>query len=106
MVPVRKVRILGKDYQINPASGRQFPDNDNFGNIVHGSQTILYAVDQAPDQLKDTIIHESLHGIDYALQTELDERRVHALASGVYAWMVENKKLVRWIIGDVNARKG
>lgn len=106
MVPVRKVRVLGKDYQLSPASGRQFSDNDNYGQVTHGTLTILYSVDQSPAQLKDTIIHEVLHGIDFALQTELDERRVHALASGLYAFMVENKKLIRWIIGDRYSSNG
>lgn len=104
MVPVRKVRIVGKDYSLNPASGRQFLDNDHYGQIIHQNLSILYSVDQSPAQLKDTIIHEALHGIDYAMQTDLEEKHVHALASGLYAWMVDNKKLVRWIIGDTNGK--
>lgn len=99
-VPVKRVRIIGKYYSVNPVSGRQFSGNEHYGEIDYANQRVLYDEEQSGEQLKDTLIHESVHGIDYAMQIGLEERQVAALGTGFYAWMVENKRLVRWIIGD------
>ena len=98
--PIQGVRIVGKDYTLIPAGeGQLYPVK--LGAHVSDRQEIVYSLEQHADQLRDTILHECLHGIDYAMQTRLKERQIHALATGLYAFLSENPHLVRWIIGDV-----
>lgn len=100
MVPVKKVRILGKDYRVEP-----FDNEERYGECCNSRLRIRYLAEQPPEHLRDTMIHEPLHAIDYAMQIDLEEKQVQAIASGLYAFMVENKALIRWIIGDTNGRK-
>ena len=36
------------------------------------------------EELKEAVVHEVIHDIDYQLCLELDEDQVHALSSGLY----------------------
>lgn len=97
--PVKKIRIIGKDYTLHPVSGKIY-ENARFGQVDHWKQEILYSSDAHEQQVRDTVLHECFHAIEYAVQCDLNEEQVSALSSGLYAWMTENKALVRWIIGD------
>jgi chlorite dismutase len=71
-----------------------------FGECNYAFQLIQYNGKLALDERKDTIIHEMVHCIDHALQTEMSERQVHAISSGIYSVLKDNPDFFRWVIAD------
>ena len=70
----------------------------NLGECSNTSQELLYSLKQGSDQLKDTVLHEILHAIDYAVQANLKERQVHIMATGILSVLRDNKKLAEWLL--------
>jgi len=75
------------------------------GNAAHGymlqkNQAICYNSGQHLQQIKDTILHEILHGIDFDSQLNMSETQVHALATNLLAlfWNEDNKALTNWLL--------
>lgn len=70
------------------------------GYMNQREQLIRYNRDQHLQQVKDTIMHEIIHAIEYDLQLSLTETQVHALATNLCAlfWNGENKKLTDWLL--------
>ncbi len=97
--PFKKVKIDSKNYTLVPIDKFFESGPFHFGEINYRKQEILYSVHQHRENLEDTIIHESVHGIDVERQTELTEEQVSALSSGLHGWMKSNEALVLWILG-------
>ena len=96
-----KLRIIGKTFQIktfepNPlANGLQGFHDSNL-------QVITLQTGNGFDDARDTLLHEVIHAIDYGIQVNLEERQVHALASGLYAVMRDNPDFVAWLMENAN----
>lgn len=93
------VNVLGKRYQLvekkTGCGGSRY-----FGETNHRSLQIELDADQVEAQKRDTLLHETLHAIDYAMHLELDERQVHALAAGVLCVMRDNPELIDWLMQE------
>jgi hypothetical protein len=48
----------------------------------------------------ETLLHESLHALDYDLSLDLSERQVHALGSSLLCLLRDNPDLIRLIAGE------
>lgn len=93
------VRVFGKTYSISKLSD-SVGDNE-FGQANYLTQTIAYNPRLGHDEVRDTLLHEILHCVDHAIQTNLSESQVHALASGVYALIKDNPQFFEWVVSDV-----
>lgn len=90
------VKVLGKPYQvIEKAVG--CGGSRAFGEADHSALTIEIAAEQADAQKRDTLLHEVIHCIEFALHLEFEERQVHALASGLLCVLRDNPELVAYL---------
>ena len=88
-----KIRIIGKTYTVEEAPESPL-ENRCFGRFKAAEGQIILQAGMCDDQVRDTLIHEALHGIDYAMSLDLEEPQVHALAAGVCALFRDNPALL------------
>lgn len=94
------VKILGKTYQVRPLADNT--RNEAFGTASYGDQLIQFNSMLQLEEKQDTILHEMIHCLDHIMQTNLEERQVHALASGIYAMIRDNPHFFLWLLGGFN----
>ena len=80
---MKTITILGKQYKIIPMAHEE--SQGNMGSINRVSQIIMVDKSLAPDQYKETLIHESLHIISEELNLNIDEDTVARIAVGLYS---------------------
>ena len=109
--PVKKVRIGPHVLTFVPSHDLFVEAESNQVGRYCGDENIIrYDETQAVTQLMDTVIHESLHGV--WAQTTLDflhdddapdsegERIIASLSPRLLEFFMDNKELLRWLIGD------
>lgn len=104
MIPVEHLDILGKKYRLlgSTETGLTVLDRQvNAGNTSNHQTTITVAMNQSRDQMHDTLIHEILHTLDYAVRLNLKEKQVHRLAAVLLAVFRANPDLLRLLLGEV-----
>lgn len=84
-----KVRLVGKDYLLveNTAGLARMGALGTTSNL---DALIDYSMDQSLTQLRDTLLHEVIHAVDYSMCLGLEERQVHALAAGLLGVLRDN----------------
>ena len=87
------IRILGKIYRVSRKVMKK-----SFGQCDHGQLKITINPKQAKQQEQDTVLHEVIHAVEYGMQLEMEEEQVHSLASGLYAVLRDNPKLVKYLL--------
>ena len=92
--PVPYINILSKRYEV-----KIDPTLPYCGESNHHSCIISYRP-QNSAQLADTLLHESIHALDYAVQLNLTEQQVHALAALFINLLKTNKKLTEILLND------
>lgn len=88
--------ILGKTYTLLPMPDKW--DNKAMGEVSDDRVLIKYWVGQAEETLKDTILHEAIHALDYNAQIGLKERQVHVLAGMILHLLRANPKFAQWLL--------
>jgi len=90
-----EAKVVGKRYSIQhlDAIGMQ-------GDCNNQKQVIRIEKGNALEQEQDTVLHELLHAVDYAMQTKLKEVQVAALATGLLAVMKENSVLMEYLLAS------
>lgn len=88
------IRILGFTFAVTQEDGRDF---NHAGEIDHNLQRIRIKPNRAPDETRETLLHEVIHGIAYASAVDLSERKVRALTRALYAVLRENPDLVAFL---------
>lgn len=97
---MNELRVLGKLYRIDRAtnpSGLGGPQV--FGTCDHARSIITMEQGQDDQQERDTLLHEAVHAIDYAMALGLKERQVHALSAGLVALFSDNPGLPFYLAG-------
>jgi hypothetical protein len=93
------LKILGKTYALRFVDRVELEGGDPketlMGLCSDGKQDIQVSIHQPPDALKDTLLHEIIHAIDYQMQLGLKERQVHCLASGLVAVFLDNPEFTQ-----------
>lgn len=96
-----KVRIFGREYSINFHAFSHLNDSDlgNCNNIYH---TINIADGLSPMEEADTVLHEVLHAIAWAMHLEFgcestEERIVAAFATGIMGVLQDNPRLAEYL---------
>ena len=90
------VYILGKTFKIKEVD--RVLDSANAGHVRYDKQSIVVARDQHVEQMQDTLLHEIVHVVDNLMETEMTERQVACLATGLLAVMKENMALFMWLM--------
>jgi len=67
------------------------------GRILYAEGRITIASDIPSRSRKEIVIHEIMHAIATNRGVTLKEEKLNALAIGVYAFLVQNRRLVNWI---------
>lgn len=93
----KSIRIIGKDYKIEPIEDTSLGTSD-WGRADHFKQKLSYLVDQTPQQLRDTMLHEVIHAIEYGVKLDLSERDVHALSAGICQVLWDNPEFSKWLM--------
>jgi hypothetical protein len=96
--PPDRLRILGKTWGLVPIEDAPLQGN-NRGECNFTECRIRFKTDGSPDDVRDTVLHEVIHALDYTMQLGLKERQVHALAAGVLAVLRDNRRLNEWLVG-------
>ena len=89
-----EAKVVGKRYAI-----QYLEDIGTQGDCNNQKQVIRVEKGNALEQEQDTVLHEILHAVDYAMQTKLKEAQVAALATGLLAVMKENPVLMEYLLG-------
>ena len=95
------LRILGKTWEVAEAP-EDFTDS---GSCSRDYQKIVVSTAQPIDNVKDTLLHEVLHAVDYCMATKLTEDQVAALATGLLAVFLDNPELMEFLnVGSTATR--
>lgn len=96
-----RVRIIGKLHKIDylPADHRDLKDGDDalVGRIDHDAQRVMIAQGQTLVSEQDTLLHEVLHGVEWAMDLEVPETVIHRLATGLLAVLKDNPDFLRYL---------
>lgn len=97
---MNEVRVLGKVYKIERGQNSAgLGGMQVFGTCDYAKSLICIDSTQDPQQERDTVMHEIVHAIDFAMHLEMDERQVHALGAGLAALFADNPTLPFWLAG-------
>lgn len=87
-LPLR-LRINGKPWTVDNYSNVPF-EFSKFGACNSANLSIVINRDTHPHQQVDTLLHEVIHVLSDDGKLELTENQVHALASALHGFMVDN----------------
>lgn len=87
-----KLKILGKTYQIQYVPQDDLPSD--YGECNNESQIIKVRTDLHTESQADVLLHEVFHAIDFATNSKMTERQIHALATGFLAVLLDNKETI------------
>lgn len=104
--PQANIVIGGKLWTVRGTSTDQkFEGSSMFGRCRPEFQEIIYLLENTEEGIKDTVLHELLHALDWHGQLKLKERQVHVLASILLQCMWDNPELFDWLKSNPNRRK-
>lgn len=83
------LKILGKKYTVVKVPENDLQDNC-IGRCMERYSRISISEGLSSDTTIETILHEAIHAIDFAIKIELTEAQVCALANGLYAFFIDN----------------
>ena len=99
-VPIKKLDIMGKPFEVVDATATLEMDEGCLGKCVHSKCLIMLNLTQARSQLRDTLLHEAMHGIyaEMGLGTDIDDDKeetiIRRMATGVLYLLRANPKFV------------
>ena len=100
-MPIPKsLRIIGKDYSVETSKKIDYGDDILHGMCIDTKCKIQISTEDDKQQQKDTLIHEAIHAIDYAMDIGLKEKQVRLLGTAIYSLLNENPELIEWILED------
>lgn len=87
--------ILGKRHAIewDAKIGR------DCGDIHFTHNKIRIAQELAPDEERETLLHETIHGVDFAVGIGINEAKTRALSATLFAVLATNPALVAYLFG-------
>ena len=88
------IYLFGKPFTVECRKDHEYKEKTK-GTIYHNRQKICYSDDHVTDDLRDTILHECIHGIGDACDLELTERQTGVLATMLISVSRENPELFR-----------
>ena len=106
-VPPR-VRLPGKTYTVEVVTPdtRELVEGYNAGYISHQRQRIYLNGAYHPDQMRDTLFHEIIHGCEEVFGFSAPEEYVHALSSTLLGTLKDNPEVVHYILTEGDNENG
>ncbi len=98
MVIPKECNIVGKRWRIKWLRRVKLGGESVSGACYYDKCLIKVCTKQDPQQMRDTLLHEVIHGLEETLSLDLTEQQVHALAGGLYGLFKDNPKLTRWLL--------
>jgi hypothetical protein len=95
-----KIRIVGSDYKVIPSEAGELKAMDHIGECNYLEHTIRIKKGLIGPILKNTMLHETVHGISNELCLGLEERQVELLTTGLIAVLKDNPKFKDWLLND------
>ena len=90
----KSVRVLGKVYSV--LWGHKF-DEMILGDHCQKSLQVRIGSGMAPDEERETLMHELTHAVENQLGLDLKEEQVRQLSVGMFAVFRDNPKLVSYM---------
>lgn len=104
-----RVRLIGLPIDVEVVSPRDMPTNDigDLGAFNYGRLKIVLSNDQAPAQMRDSLLHEAFHAIFRAADLEdqkFSHRGLGVLATLTLSMLRDNPELVAYLteVDDVS----
>ncbi|MBS4000792.1 MAG: hypothetical protein KGZ71_09960 [Desulfobulbaceae bacterium] len=91
------MKILGKNYEVLILNDS--PMMSNIGEIDNKACKIYINGGLSTDEQKETLLHETIHVVDYQLKLGLTEDQVHRLSVGLFTAIQDNWGGIPDIIG-------
>ena len=88
---------MGRQYTID-AVGDDKLNSSNLGCCNSVQQRISVDANQGHGTLRDTVLHELLHAIDFTVCADMKEHQIHTMAGGLLAVMLDNPHWVAWMM--------
>jgi hypothetical protein len=88
------IRVLGVDLLVREGTKEEM--RDEAGILYPMQGMILYDEDQGDDELRDTILHELIHFVEYKLGFKLKHELIQILAAVFAAILSDNEELTEW----------
>lgn len=83
-----KVKIVGKTYDIQYVEKADLPND--MGECNDEALLIKIRSDIPQQNQQDVLLHEIIHAVDYAMNTEMTEKQVHAISTGLLGVLLDN----------------
>lgn len=101
MKPPRTVKVGPHTYRVRMIDDGVLSDAGRVGQCTAQSLTIAICKDQAPSQLRDTLLHELTHALLNQLDMDKDQEELVAstFGPGLLALIVDNPDLIRFVTG-------
>lgn len=93
------VRVFGKEYRLEWDS-EALDETDLLGD--HSLQRLMVRIAKglAPDEERETVLHEFTHAVEIHLGCSIPETKVRRLSVGIFAILRDNPKLLAYLFGD------
>lgn len=91
------VRILGRTYTLRP-DPKLIEEQGAYGLHYETQRLIEYDPGVSEIDLKDTVLHELIHGLDCLHKLGLTEHQVTLLATGLTAMLDDNPDLSKFLL--------
>lgn len=78
---------------------RDAQNNDQWGYVDFTHNQIVISSDACKARKHQTILHEVVHALGQEYDLEFNESQVERFSNGLYAFMMNNQKFVREVMG-------
>ena len=92
----KSIRIVGHTYTVQVEPSEHF-NSQYMGQINHQELTIRVGTHIPPEQQRETLLHEVIHGVDVAMRLNLSEEDTSRLSRGLHAALRDNPDFAKYL---------
>lgn len=92
MKPPVRLDLLGKTWEVVIKA-----EKGKYGSCEHARCRINLSPTQAVSNMRDTLLHEVLHALEYEGQLRMSERQVRGMATLLLAALRQNPALLKFL---------
>jgi hypothetical protein len=96
-----RIRIVGKAHEVAyvPGGHPELKEGEDVltGCINHDRQTVFVEDGQPLEAEQDTLLHEVFHGVERAMDLDLEETAIRRMATGFLAVIKDNPSFLRYL---------
>lgn len=100
----KSIRLGGKEWRVKRK--RRVDSEGSCGECDYATSTLSVATGLSPFDLKDTLLHETIHAIlaqhtQWVRTVEEEEAYVLAIATGITGVLQDNPEFAKWLIAPI-----